>query len=363
MSRFDISVDLGERSYPIVVEAGVLKSIEKQLAPMVKGRKCLIVTDSNVSDRYEKEIFAVLENSGASVAVSKFEAGEAQKHLETMIGIYHDAVTAGLDRSSFIIALGGGVPGDIAGFTAATYMRGIKFIQIPSSLLAMVDSSVGGKTGVDLPQGKNLVGAFWQPEMVVVDPELLKTLPRRELLCGLAEVVKYAVIMDAEFFDLLEANVDRLLALDLDFYSKIISHCCQCKADIVKQDEREGGIRAILNYGHTFGHAVEAVAGFGIVEHGEGVAIGMAMAADTAVAMNMIDQSLADRQELLLKAIGLPVEVANVTPEQLLVAMGSDKKKEGSKKKFILPEKMGKASVFDNVEDSLLLKVMAKRCH
>jgi len=362
MARFDINVHLGERSYPIIVEAGILGSIEKNIAPMISSRKCLIVTDSNVSELYEEKVVSVLKSAGADVAVSKFQAGEAQKHLETMMGIYHDAVTAGLDRSSYIIALGGGVPGDIAGFTAATYMRGIKFIQIPSSLLAMVDSSVGGKTGVDLPEGKNLVGAFWQPEMVVVDPELLITLPRRELLCGLAEVVKYAVIMDAEFLDLLEANIDKLLALDLEFYSQIVSHCCKCKADIVRQDEREGGIRAILNYGHTFGHAVEAVAGFGVVEHGEGVAIGMAMAADVAVAMGMVDQSMADRQEKLLKAIGLPVDVADVTPEQLLVAMGSDKKKEGSKKKFVLPEKLGKASIFDNVEDSMLLEIMAKRC-
>lgn len=362
MKRFDLQVDLGERSYPIAVQAGILTSIVSELSTFVSGKKCLIVTDSNVSGLYEENIVSVLTQAGAKVYVSVFEAGEAQKHLETMMKIYHDAVTAGLDRTSYIIALGGGVPGDIAGFAAATYMRGIKFIQIPSSLLAMVDSSVGGKTGVDLPEGKNLVGAFWQPEMVVIDPELLNTLPRRELLCGLAEVVKYAVIMDADFFDLLESNVDKLLNLDLDFYSLIISHCCACKAKIVSQDEREGGIRAILNYGHTFGHAVEAVAGFGVVEHGEGVAIGMAMAADVAVAMGMIDQDMADRQEKLLLALGLPVEVSGVTSEQLLTAMASDKKKEGATKKFILTEKLGKASIFDDVDDSLLLSVMAKRC-
>jgi 3-dehydroquinate synthase len=250
----------------------------------------------------------------------------------------------------------------MAGFSAAVYMRGIEFVQIPTTLLAMVDSSVGGKTGVDLPEGKNLMGAFWQPKLVLIDPEVLKSLPEKEIRCGLAEVIKYGVIMDAELFADLEKNVDKLKSLDMEYYTGIVARCCELKAEVVRQDEREGGLRAILNYGHTFGHAVEMLSDF-TISHGEAVAMGMVMAAELAVITGRISREDAERQNRLLTALGLPTRVpAGFESEKIYSAMQKDKKKVGSMLKLVLPDEIGKVSIVGDSEINDILKAIGVYC-
>lgn len=357
----DIKVGLGNRSYNISIAAGLLDNSVDLLEPHVSGRKCLLVSDSNVYRIYGERAEKVLEAAGASVENSVFQAGEDSKNLKTMGDIYHDAISCGLDRTSVIVALGGGVCGDIAGFAAATFMRGIDFIQMPTSLLAMVDSSVGGKTGVDLPEGKNLVGAFWQPKAVIIDPELLTTLPERELRSGLAEVVKYAMIADKDLFDILESNVEELKLLDLEFYSRIIARCCEIKAKVVAQDERESGVRALLNYGHTFGHGIEQVSNFAVT-HGEGVAIGMHMAAGLAERIGLCPESVVKRQRALLEKLSLPTAVC-LNPEMVFQTMKNDKKKSGGQIVVVLPEKVGKADIFRNVPAAAIHEAVKRNCH
>jgi len=357
-----VDVALGERSYKIQVESGIMARAVSWLSPWVTGKKVQLITDSNVAPLYGDTVSGELTSSGADVALSVIPAGEEHKRLDTCAGLYADMVRHGLSRSSFAVALGGGVTGDMTGFVAATYMRGIPFIQIPSTLLAMVDSSVGGKTGVDLPEGKNLVGAFWQPSLVLIDPCMLRSLPLREIRCGLAEIVKYAVILDAELFTLLESNVERLLQPDIDFYTDIIARCCELKAYVVANDETEQGLRAILNYGHTFGHAVEAVSQFS-VGHGEAVAIGMAMAADLAVALGLFRQEAADRQERLLQALGLPVRApAGLGVAPIMAAMSNDKKKSSKGLVFILPQSIGKADICRGIDIPSVEAAVRGRC-
>jgi 3-dehydroquinate synthase len=355
-----IDVALNERSYAIQVQPGIIKEAAKYFEPITANKKSLIISDNNVYTLYGKPLENALDSINSSHAHSIFPAGEESKTLITMANHYHNAVKAGLDRRSIIIALGGGVPGDIAGFVAATYMRGIDFIQVPTSLLAMVDSSVGGKTGVDLPEGKNLVGAFWQPKLVLIDPETLNTLPEKEIKCGLAEIVKYAVIMDKDFFKLLEENIAGLNSLDLELYTKIIAHCCKLKAEVVAQDEREGGLRAILNYGHTFGHAIEAVADFQI-GHGEGVAIGMSMAADLAVKLGMLDESDSKRQEALMEKLGLPYKLNAYDPQEIFRAMSKDKKVESGSLRLVLPNRIGEVTIKRDIDNDLILNAIKGR--
>lgn len=359
-NNFIVKVGLDERSYTITIKPGLLDQTLDHCRETVSQRKCLIVSDANVYALYGQQVTDKLCEAGATVSASIFPAGEQNKHLQTMVTIYHDAVKAGLNRKSLIVALGGGVSGDIAGFAAATYMRGIEFLQIPTSLLAMVDSSVGGKTGVDLPEGKNLVGAFWQPKTVIIDPQLLTTLAMREVRCGLAEIVKYAIIIDVELFDILQNNIDRLLALDLDFYAAVIARCCGIKAKIVAADEREAGVRALLNYGHTFGHAIEQVANFSI-GHGEGIAIGMCMAADLAVKMGLCDPEVLERQCGLLEALGLPCSTV-FPPADILEAMKNDKKNMNSQTVVILPEAIGRATIVKNAPTELILEAIKDNC-
>ncbi|MCF6174584.1 MAG: 3-dehydroquinate synthase [Victivallaceae bacterium] len=352
-NNITVNVGLDERSYTITIRPGLLDQTLELLKEKIDKRRCLVIADSHVYSLYGERMEQKLREAGAEVSSSVFPEGEENKHLNTMAAIYHDAVKAGLNRKSLIVALGGGVSGDIAGFAAATYMRGIEFIQIPTSLLAMVDSSVGGKTGVDLPEGKNLVGAFWQPKAVIIDPKLLTTLDIREIRCGLAEIVKYAVIIDAELFDLLQNNVDKLLNLDLDFYAQIIARCCKIKAKIVAEDEREAGVRALLNYGHTFGHAIEQVANFSI-GHGEGVAIGMCMAADLAVKLGLCAPGVEQKQRILLESLGLPCST-ELAPEAIREAMKSDKKNTDGTTVVVLPRGIGRAEVVDDAPSAMIL--------
>jgi len=272
------------------------------------------------------------------------------------------AAAAGLERGSLIVALGGGVTGDLAGFAAAIYMRGIACIQLPTSLLAMVDASVGGKTGADLPEGKNLVGAFWQPARVLVDPACLTTLPLRELRNGLAEMVKYGMILDARLFALLEANLDRLLRPDLEFYAEAIARCCSLKAAVVAADERESGTRAILNYGHTFGHAIEAAQNYRGLAHGEAVAVGMVMAANLAEAGGELSAEVARRQRELLAAIGLPTSVAGIDPETILTAMSRDKKVAHGELRLVVPRAIGQVELRPVADRAQLRAAIAAAC-
>ncbi|MFA7231554.1 MAG: 3-dehydroquinate synthase [Victivallaceae bacterium] len=357
-----IPVNLGERSYDIIIGSGLINNSESYLESFAGEKKCLTVTDSNVGPLYERHLRKILIATGADNSDFIFPAGEENKTMDTITAICRQCVLRGLDRKSLIIALGGGVCGDMAGFSAAVYMRGIDFIQIPTTLLAAVDSSVGGKTGVDLPEGKNLVGAFWQPKLVLMDTTVLNTLPEKEIRCGLAEVVKYGVIMDKDFFAKLENNVDRIKALDLEFYAEIIARCCELKAQVVTEDEHENGIRAILNYGHTFGHAVELLSDFKM-SHGEAVAVGMNMAMKLSALTGMVSESEAARQKELLLRLGLPCSVpASYKPDEILAAMGRDKKKVGSKLKLVLPVSIGEVKVTNDISHELILQAIRCCC-
>jgi 3-dehydroquinate synthase len=349
-----IEVDLQERSYEILIESGLLDEPGPAANEVFEGRSVLLVGDSNTAAHYQERGKAAILKAGAlRCETFVFPAGEEQKNFKTLEILLRHAAELELDRKCCFVALGGGVCGDLTGFAAASYMRGVDFVQIPTSLLAMVDSSVGGKTGIDLPEGKNLVGAFWQPQLVLIDPELLQTLPARELRSGLAEVAKYAVIMDAEFFEILDGAADKLLSLDLGFYEEIIARCCQLKADVVAEDERESGLRAILNYGHTFGHALEIVTDF-TLSHGEGVAIGMNMAANMAVKMGIFSSEAAAKQQKLLNALELPQQYSGADPDEVFRAMFKDKKQSGGKLTVILPEELGKVRIERGAADGLV---------
>ena len=342
-----VNVELAERSYPIFVGAGLLDQLDVLLGGALKDRSVFLVTDSNLEKLYLGSVAEKLAAVSHSVHTCVFPAGEASKQLSTIETICREGVRAGLDRKSVFVALGGGVCGDMTGFSAAIYM----------------DSSVGGKTGVDLPEGKNLLGAFFQPEAVVIDTDFLKTLSARELSCGYAELIKTAVILDGTLFDTLERHACDLLALaDAERVSGAISRCCALKAQVVSADEKESSLRAILNYGHTFGHAIESVTGYSLIEHGEGVAIGMCIAAELAVSLGLISRETAARQEALLKAFALPASIpAGYSAEAIFKAMGSDKKNSGGRLKLILPEKIGKAGIYTDVPVEKIMNAISQR--
>ena len=349
-----LTVELGSRSYPIVLgnSAEWIDLLLEKLA----NRSALIVTDENVdaAGHLEKLETLLAQHNYTDFQSLILPAGEEHKSLATVELIAKAAVAAGLDRKSCMIALSGGVVGDLTGFTAAIYMRGIEFIQLPTTLLAAVDSSVGGKTGADLAEGKNLIGAFHQPQMVALDMQTLTTLPEAEYRNGLAEVVKYGVIMDKDFFDLLVANTGKLNSFAPDFYAKIIIRSCECKAEVVAGDEREQGRRAILNYGHTVGHAVEKLSNF-TLPHGKAVAIGMAAAARLAVMMDLCDKTVETIQNQLLAKLKLPVNLpvaSNI--DDIVQAMKSDKKNTAGGITMVLPVSIGEVKIVKGVDEELL---------
>ena len=353
-----LTVDLGVKSYPIVL--GSTQDFLGLLLEKLSGRTALIVTDENVDAAGHLD---KLTEALAAAGYLDFQSlilppGEEYKTFEYVGKIAEAAAAAGLDRKSVLIALSGGVVGDMTGFAAAIYMRGIDFIQLPTTLLAAVDSSVGGKTGADLPAGKNLIGAFHQPLMVALDMATLQTLPPAEYRNGLAEVVKYGVIMDNEFFSTLENNVEKLNNFDPEFYTQVIAHCCKCKAKVVAGDEREQGMRAILNYGHTVGHAVEKLSNF-TLPHGMAVAIGMAAAARLAVNMELLDKNSEIRQNQLLTALNLPVELPkNTVVDDVIQSMKSDKKNSNSRITMVLPRSIGSVEIFRGVDEALLKRTL-----
>ena len=337
-----VRVNLGPRSYDIQIGSGNLRDVVRFCDAEQEDSHAVIVTDSNVDELYSEPVAEALVEAGAEVDILVVEAGESSKAPEVAAELWEQMLDQGTDRTSVVVAVGGGVVGDLAGFVAATFARGLRFVQVPTTLLAQVDSSVGGKVGVNLPGGKNMVGAFWQPRGVVIDVDVLRTLPDREYRAGLAEVVKYGVIQDADFFAHLEGNVDAISARDPAVLTRVIERCCRLKADVVEQDEREEtGVRAILNYGHTFCHAFEAATDYELLLHGEGVAIGMMCAARLAQRMGRVDSAFVERQRALLEAFGLPLAVPEVDHDELIDLMYRDKKVDRGKLRFVLPSRLG----------------------
>jgi 3-dehydroquinate synthase len=345
---------LSDRSYDIEIGAGALTRIGEFIAARTKVSHAAVITDRNVDTPYARAVEERLVASGARVKRLVVEPGEATKSVASADRLWNELLAAGADRKTVVVAVGGGVVGDLAGFVAATFARGLSFIQVPTTLLAQVDSSVGGKVGVNLPGAKNMVGAFWQPLGVLVDTHTLNTLADREYRAGLAEVVKYGVILDAEFFAWLESHVEEINRRDPAALEYVIARCCRLKADVVEGDERETtGLRAVLNYGHTFCHAIEAVTGYGEYLHGEAVSIGMMCAARLAAALGRVDASFIARQKHLLSALHLPLETPAVDDEPLLAAMQHDKKVEHGRLRFVLPTRLGHVELVGGVDPTL----------
>lgn len=321
-----IRVALDERSYDIELGAGILGRAGALCRELGLSGTAAVVSNTTVAPLYYELVRTSLEAAGYRVCLVSLPDGEEFKNSATLNLIYDGLVDASLDRGSFIIALGGGVVGDMAGFAAASYLRGIPFVQLPTTLLSQVDSSVGGKTGINHPRGKNLIGAFYQPKGVLIDVAVLDTLPEREYLCGLGEIIKYGAVLDADFFRFLEENAGRLLSRDKDVLIHTVSRSCAIKAKVVAEDEREGGVRAVLNYGHTLGHAVETLTGYKRFLHGEAVAIGMVQAAKISQHYGFCDQGDRDRIEALVKALGLPAELPSFPARAYREALSHDKK-------------------------------------
>jgi len=355
-----VKVPLGPRSYSIQIAPGLLARLGEQCRKLGLGRRCAIVTDSNVASRFAKAAASSLKAGGFEPALITVPAGEPAKSLEFAGKCFDQLAAHRLERGSFIVALGGGVVGDLAGFVAATYLRGIAFVQVPTTLLAQVDSSVGGKVGVNLEAGKNLVGAFHQPRLVLCDLDTLRTLPGREFRAGLAEVIKYGVICDSDLFGLLERDLGKLVAQDAKTLAHVVARCCVIKAEVVAEDETDSGRRAILNFGHTVGHAIENSAGYGHYLHGEAISLGQVAAA--ALSQELLGMPRADAIRIvkLLAAAGLPTRI-QLTPKQrqaLPAAMRLDKKVSAGKVKFVLAEKIGAVRWGQSVPERSLQKAL-----
>ena len=337
-----VNVALGERSYPIHIGADLLERVELVLPHLAQPRVA-VVTNDVVGPHYLAQLRRGLEQAGVAMVEIIVADGESHKNWETLKGILDRLLAQRCERKTTLIALGGGVIGDLTGFAAAIYLRGVPFIQVPTTLLAQVDSSVGGKTGINHPLGKNMIGAFYQPKLVLADTTTLKTLPERELAAGLAEVIKVGLSLDAQFFDWLEANMPRLVAREADALAYAIRRSCEIKADVVAGDEREAGARALLNLGHTFGHAIEAGLSYGTWLHGEAVAAGTVLAARLSQRMGLFAPAEVARVEALLARAGLPVRAPALGVERYLDLMGSDKKVEAGKLRLILLRRIGEA--------------------
>jgi len=339
--------------YDVLVAPGLLAEAGFRLSRLSRSRKAAIVTDSNVGPLYADQLEESLASAGFDVIRDSIPAGEANKNLATLATIYDQLLDGGVERSTPILALGGGVVGDMAGFAAATVLRGVPFAQVPTTLLAMVDASVGGKTGVDHPAGKNLIGAFYQPITVLIDPSVLKTLPPRDLRSGLAECIKHDIIRDERGFAHLEANTHRAAALDFDYLADLVAHNVAIKAAVVESDPRERGQRAHLNLGHTFGHAIETVSGFSYA-HGEAVALGMIAAARCAHYLSMLPAEDVHRIRAVIDKVGLPTGQMSLDVDQIISTMSFDKKMRGGRLRFVLPDRIGHVIVRDDVPPDIV---------
>jgi 3-dehydroquinate synthase len=341
----EIRVSLGDRSYPILIGAGWLDGIGARVRAAVGGQaiRAVVISDSRVAPLYVPAVAASLRAADFAVAEIQIPEGEQHKNLAWLALVYDRLIEAHIERSSPIVAVGGGVVGDLAGFAAATILRGVPFVQVPTTLLAQVDASIGGKTGINHASGKNLIGAFHQPRLVAIDIDTLKSLARREYVAGLAEVVKYGAILDAELFARLDRNVPAVLRQDAPLLSEVVATSCRLKAMVVEGDEREGAYRAILNFGHTLGHAIETLTEYRRLLHGEAVAIGMVCAARLSQVLGWLPRSDVERIEGLLRRLGLPTAVpSDLSADQLALAVEADKKAVGGKIKFVCLEAIGK---------------------
>lgn len=352
-----VGVGLGDRSYPIYVGSGLLRQADLLMRHLPQ-RRAAIVTNETVAPLYLEALAGALESAGVQVLRIVLPDGEAYKTWETLNRVYDRLLEARCERKTALIALGGGVIGDLTGFAAATYLRGVPFVQVPTTLLAQVDSSVGGKTAINHPLGKNMIGAFYQPAAVVADTDTLATLPDRELSAGLAEVVKYGLIRDLPFLEWLEAHIDRLVAREPEALAHAVRRSCENKAEVVAMDERETGPRALLNLGHTFGHAIEAGLGFGTWLHGEAVAAGMVLAARVSQLLGHLSPADVERVIALLRRARLPTEAPDLGFDRWLALMGHDKKVEGGKLRFVLLRALGDAYVDGAVPEEVLERVL-----
>jgi len=354
----ELTVGLEDRSYPIIIQHGMLDKIGVELRNKPFAKRYGIVADDHVAELFGERLLVSMRDNDIPADLLTFARGEESKNLNTIAGLASKLARLGFDRKDGLIALGGGVTGDITGFLAACYMRSIPFAQVPTTLLAQVDSSVGGKTGVDIPEGKNLVGAFYQPKAVYIDIDVLQQLPEAELLNGLAEVIKYGVIYDRDFFKFLEMSRKDILALEFHMLEDVIARCCRIKAAIVEADEKESDLRRILNYGHTIGHAVEAVSGYSLA-HGAAVAMGMVAVAELAVLKGILDPKEKERIAGLIGEFGLPVAIpAEYDRARIKEYLLADKKTVGGRIFFVLPTSIGKVIITDEVEEEMITKVL-----
>ncbi|MGJ8619362.1 MAG: 3-dehydroquinate synthase [Methylophilaceae bacterium] len=354
MTQQTLIVSLAERSYPIHIGTGLLSEVTL-LTQHLTGKQVAIISNTTVAPLYMRKITDPLRSQGFNVVEIILPDGEQYKNSETLNKIYDALIEARCERNATLIALGGGVIGDLTGYAAATYLRGVPFIQIPTTLLSQVDSSVGGKTGINHPSGKNMIGAFYQPKVVLIDTDTLKTLPPRELSAGVAEVIKYGLIRDAEFFSWLEKNMKQLMALDETVVAEAVYRSCQNKAEVVAADEKEAGERALLNLGHTFGHAIENAMGYGVWLHGEAVATGTVMAAELSQRMGWLNSEDADRIKAIFKTANLDKAAPALGVEKYLDLMGLDKKVQDGKIRLVLQQGIGK-SVITSDYDVIKLK-------
>ena len=353
-----LKVELANRSYPIHIGRNLLHNANLIL-PHLKRKHVAVVTNTTVAPLYLDKLSNTLQVEGVSVIPIVLPDGEAYKNTETLNTIYDALLQNRCERNTTLIALGGGVIGDLTGYAAATYLRGVPFIQIPTTLLSQVDSSVGGKTGINHPLGKNMIGAFYQPQLVLADTDTLHTLPAREFSAGMAEVIKYGLIRDANFFDWLEVNISKLMALDESAISEAIFRSCQNKAEVVARDEHENGERALLNLGHTFGHAIENAMGYGVWLHGEAVAAGTMMAADLSQRMGWLKVDEVKRIHALLKATNLPLDPPKLGAEKYLELMQLDKKVSDGKIRLILQQGIGKSVITSDYDAEKLKETLA----
>ncbi|MEO5346072.1 MAG: 3-dehydroquinate synthase [Magnetococcus sp. YQC-9] len=344
-----LTVDLGPRSYDILIGAGILSGLGATLRSRYRGARVAVVSNETVAPLYLETTRRSLEEAGYRVTGIVLPDGEAHKNWVTLQKIFDGLIENRFERGDALLALGGGVIGDMTGFAAACHLRGVPFVQVPTTLLSQVDASVGGKTGINHPLGKNLIGAFHQPRLVLMDIDTLSTLPKPEWLAGLAEVIKYGVLWDRELFETIETRLETILSGDIELLSEILYRSCAIKAEIVAGDEREQGRRALLNLGHTFGHAIEALTGFDQWLHGEAVAAGMVVAARLAVRIGLCPEEEGVRIAALIERVGLPVRLPSYPVEAYIEAMGHDKKVEAGRIRFVLPERIGRAVVWDPV--------------
>jgi 3-dehydroquinate synthase len=354
----DIPVNLGSRSYHILVGAGALGTVGAELAKLRVGRKVVLVTDPVIARLHGETAARSLSAAGFELVRLSVPEGEQAKRLETARELWDRLLDAGCDRSTTVVALGGGAVGDLAGFVAATYMRGMNFVQVPTTLLAQVDASIGGKTAIDHPRAKNLIGAFHQPRLVLVDPAVLSTLPDREFRSGLAEVIKHGIVLDADYFRDLEENIPALLARDLPTLERVVAGSCRIKARVVERDEQEAELRWVLNYGHTIGHALEAATSFARWAHGEAVALGIAAESGLAERLGLAAPTTRERQVGLLRAVGLPVAGLGAEPVAVVEALSRDKKARDGRIPFILSPEIGRYQLVFDVPPAEILATL-----